>query len=652
MRQKTDHGGPLDVESLLRVGNIITCEEGRSLLLYHSVSMSWDKALVLEKLPELLEEAAPIRLQWDTGSRLKLDRRLPFLCVHRSTDSVDSGTARLLNSKATFLVLAPGENGRAIIEMIVEAFQPLFGSFLILELWSKTAVGEHPGAEFTIHPGRELKAMQLAESFSEDLRRITLAEPVAVNISDQRPRPEAASPLLSKAFREKHSVVVLGLEVSDFYQDKKGRPYPLLLRTFRRFFSKSLRRIFFEFVESFTTFSPPNFQTLGPRAMVKLVWQVDQELEEVASSFSFLLQVTPINVHQAWLEFKRSNYEEDPRFVYRPFNLDPTELKRKLYAIAIEKIEEPTFYNIFLEKQYQLDMKITMISRRRSHHFLYGSLSLYGDVQPDLSAQARWLLNELPLRARDADPRLVEAEEFAAMAQAEVDYYRAMWEGFTPTVTIREDLEASVMCDRGNLLIGSRAKVAASRVEPLLHHEVGTHLLTYYNGRAQPLRQLAMGLADYIEFQEGIAVLSEFLSGHLSRPRLQHLAIRVLAVENMIAGATLAENFKSLRDEFDFPARKLFDILARVYRGGGLTKDAVYLRGLVSLLDHLRQGGELLPLFVGKIARHHIPLIQELQWRNVLRQAPLQPRILTIPEAQERLEALRNGKGLEPLLEM
>ena len=208
-----------------------------------------------------------------------------------------------------------------------------------------------------------------------------------------------------------------------------------------------------------------------------------------------------------------------------------------------------------------------------------------------------------------------------------------------------------MLCDSGNLLIGSRAKVPVSRVEPLIHHEVGTHLVTYYNGRAQPLRQLALGLADYIEFQEGIAVLSEFLSGQLSKPRLRYLALRVLAVDSMVKGATFSETYRQLREAYEVPSKRLFDILSRVYRGGGLTKDAVYLRGLLSLLEYLRQGGELAPLFVGKIARHDIPVIQELQWRGVLREAPLQPRILTKREAKKRLKVLKESTSLVPLLE-
>ena len=68
----------------------------------------------------------------------------------------------------------------------------------------------------------------------------------------------------------------------------------------------------------------------------------------------------------------------------------------------------------------------------------------------------------------------------------------------------------------------SRARVGAS-----LQHEVGTHLVTYYNGLEQPLRLLHVGLAGYDETQEGLAVLAEYLVGGLSRSRLRTLAERV-----------------------------------------------------------------------------------------------------------------------------
>ena len=41
------------------------------------------------------------------------------------------------------------------------------------------------------------------------------------------------------------------------------------------------------------------------------------------------------------------------------------------------------------------------------------------------------------------------------------------------------------------------------------------------------------------------------------------------------------------------PHVQAFATTVRVFRSGGLTKDAVYLRGLVELVDHLAAGGDL-----------------------------------------------------------
>ncbi len=149
------------------------------------------------------------------------------------------------------------------------------------------------------------------------------------------------------------------------------------------------------------------------------------------------------------------------------------------------------------------------------------------------------------------------------------------------------------MVSRGNLLVSSESRIPASRVEALIQHEVGTHVLTYHNGRAQPLRQLYTGLAGYDALQEGLAVLAEYLVGGLSRPRLRLLAARVVAAAHMIDGATFVETFRELDRTHGFSQRTAFVVTMRTYRGGGLTKDAVYLRGLRQILDYLGNGGRL-----------------------------------------------------------
>jgi hypothetical protein len=88
----------------------------------------------------------------------------------------------------------------------------------------------------------------------------------------------------------------------------------------------------------------------------------------------------------------------------------------------------------------------------------------------------------------------------------------------------------------------------------------------------------------------------------------------------------------------------------RIYRGGGLTKDAVYLRGLVEVLEYLSQGGQLEPLFVGKIASDHIGLIRELLHRKVIQPPALRPRYLQLPGVSERLEKLSHGMTVLDLI--
>ena len=112
-------------------------------------------------------------------------------------------------------------------------------------------------------------------------------------------------------------------------------------------------------------------------------------------------------------------------------------------------------------------------------------------------------------------------------------------------------------------------------------------------------------------------------------------------MEQLIQGASLVDSFRLLRDAYDFARRIAYTVAMRIYRGGGLTKDAVYLRGLMEILEYFRRGGDLEPLLVGKDAADHLPLIRELQLRRVLDAPPLRPRYLDAPRALHRLERLR-----------
>jgi uncharacterized protein (TIGR02421 family) len=206
------------------------------------------------------------------------------------------------------------------------------------------------------------------------------------------------------------------------------------------------------------------------------------------------------------------------------------------------------------------------------------------------------------------------------------------------------------MVSQGNLLVGGALDIPASRVEALLQHEVGTHVLTWYNGLAQPLGLMATGLAGYEELQEGLAVLAEHLAGGLPAARLRTLAGRVVAVHHVAHGADFVESYRDLRETHGFSDLQAFTLCMRAHRSGGLTKDAIYLRGLVQLLEYLEQDGDLDPLFLGKVALRHVPALRELRWREYLRPAALEPRHLRRPEVRARLVRIRGGLSLADLI--
>jgi uncharacterized protein (TIGR02421 family) len=288
-----------------------------------------------------------------------------------------------------------------------------------------------------------------------------------------------------------------------------------------------------------------------------------------------------------------------------------------------------------------------LLEDRDSSRFLHGSLQLFGPVGDQLVDLALDILSRVGTDAPE-DSR-VTATTFAERAEAELDRYRRTSPGFAARLEIRPDVP-DLMVSHGRLLIGATSAFRARRVEALIHHEVGTHVVTFENGRAQPLQLLAVGLPGYEETQEGLAVLAEFVAGGLDAQRLRLLAARVVAVKLLLDGAQFIDIFVELHDKHDFPPRVAWAVTVRVARSGGLTKDVIYLRGIIRLLEFLAERKRLDPLLIGKMSLEHIPLIEELLAREVLKPARIRPRWLDLPEAGRRMERVFSGLNVLDLI--
>ena len=389
----------------------------------------------------------------------------------------------------------------------------------------------------------------------------------------------------------------------------------------------------------------------SPTQQLAPALDIDARLTEIERGLNLLLNLTPVNAAEAWADFERSDFATVPTLRLRPLEFAPDLVRRDLYNLEIENITDPALHTLFRAKRDEIARQITALEDRDTSRFLYGSLQLYGGIAQPLASAAEELLETIPARgASTPSTPSVTAGAFAEAARAEFDRYRAVYRDFPAHIEVRDDI-SDLMVSFGRLLIPETAAFSANRVDPLLHHEVGTHVVTYQNGARQPLTLLTIGLPGYDETQEGLAVLAEYLTGGLDPRRLRVLAARVVAVDNMLDGAGFLEIFELLRAEHQMPARTAWSIAIRVVVGGGSVKDAIYLRGITRILEVLAEGSSLDVLFVGKLALDHIPLIQDLIDREVLQAPWVRPRWLDVPGAQERLDRLREGASVMDLYE-
>ncbi|MBU0473052.1 MAG: flavohemoglobin expression-modulating QEGLA motif protein [Bacteroidetes bacterium] len=579
----------------------------------------------IETICKRLEENKQVRRTLPVWGRVHIDRQLPFICIFRQIDeSDDSLPERLVMSEASYLTASGNRKLHKQLSLLVSnialTMKNVFGSFLIIEVWIKPE-NEITNDDLLYQPGfriirtKNSSINPTIEKLEKSLRSIKIRrQPSTVEVfTTNKIVPPGLNPILSSVEIKQLGCHMLGIEVSPIYKNLETHQiFPLVRRELQRKFSRSLKGGFFKFTNNKTTYRPPNFQSLGRWSMVKAVWEVDSQLAEISSGFDFLLQVTPINSNSAWNAFQKSKYRSSPEFYYRPLPIDPALSKRKLYQVPIERIEDPTLAQLFRQQQQEIDRKLTMLIDMGTPRFIFGSLQLYGIVEESLLNLSKQILEKLSPRSRDeSSGNIIDANIFAARAMKELSYFRKTLPNSRSKIIIREDI-SGLMVSHGNLLIGKYLKISETRMEALIQHEVGTHVLTYLNGKAQPFKQLYVGLAGYDELQEGLAVLAEYLVGGFTSPRLRLLAARVIAAHNIVNGASFEEVFHELNRNYGFEQTTSFTITMRTFRSGGLTKDAVYLRGLVKLLEYLKSGGELEPLYMGKISADHVAIIKEL----------------------------------------
>lgn len=597
-----------------------------------------------DRIRAALDSGETLRCDLGRGARLHIDRPLPFIVIHRLGRSADAARA-VASASAGYLLFRNQREARAIIAQIGAAMSEKFGAFLVIEVDELEEDTLAEDADYL--PPFEI---ELAASEDDPSRAALAALAASLQATDARFRLPRISQASLGAMKSGKALVArltdhpaLRIAFAPIYRAADGKTiYPDLRERVIANIVDSILQGIAAFVRETGVMKPATHRSLGRKVFIDTVVRADRAIDEVARSFDFLLAVTPINARPAYEQFLESGCKRAPRFLYRPLTTRADRQKRALYSIDLDLFEDPVLSSLYEEKRRELDLQLSMITSRETPRFRELGRALYGPVEPSLRAAATAILKECrPERGGKTAP--IGSAAVRKRAESMIAAYAGEDPGFDASVELRDDLPSGMMVTGRRLLISKGMAMPQARIEALLSHEVGVHLLTYFNGSAQGLRLFRSGLAGYEGLQEGLAVLAEYLVGGMTPARLRLIAARVAACAMMLDGAPFQATFDAMERDHGFSRQTAFTLTLRIYRGGGFAKDAVYLRGLLEILAHLEGGGKLDPFWMGKVAASHFPIMVELGSRGLLKAPRILPRFLSHKGASERLEKARAG---------
>ncbi|MDF1761050.1 MAG: flavohemoglobin expression-modulating QEGLA motif protein [Coxiellaceae bacterium] len=402
------------------------------------------------------------------------------------------------------------------------------------------------------------------------------------------------------AFVSQHvsNTLIVPLEIKKIYMDELcGEPFPIVIEELSQ-------GLYFSVLEAasclFDECSKNKIKAsdLYPSEIEPVVFKIDKQLYRLAKGFETLNYVNPINFQA---EKKRFMNKRDyvPKFKYRQLRIDPYLFKEYLYKLPVSDIQDPIIRDIYRSVIDGYAMKVELLTSVGTNQFLYNSLRYYGEPNTIDIENAQFLLHASKKYFSSDDGhnnQLVSVEDAVHQFQASADKMN-----LNCKVVLSKRIAAKAMVDnlQRKLYVNQNASLTKIDIQALVHHELGVHMVTTQNALLQPLNVLKLGLPGNTYTQEGLAILSEYLSGTLTLSRLQQLALRVLAIDMMVKGSSFSHVYRHLNEQYGMSSDDSFALAVRVYRGGGFTKDYLYLSGFRDMLAEYKKG-DILSLLIGK----------------------------------------------------
>jgi uncharacterized protein (TIGR02421 family) len=267
--------------------------------------------------------------------------------------------------------------------------------------------------------------------------------------------------------------------------------------------------------------------------------------------------------------------------------------------------------------------------------FYFHSAELYGrpaslsadrkTTNLDLARHFARVVDGLAGNARPASPvddEVLTAEDVVPELERR---FAASFPDRTIRVEIIDDIASKAAARIDVVQVKRGARFSRRDLLQLEHHEGHVHLATALNGRAQPIMPfIGYPSPRTTGTQEGLAVLTEFLTQSTGVDRLRRLADRTITIKMAEDGASFVDLFRFLRAG-GYDENSAYDSARRVCRGGlteggaPFTKDVCYLDGLLRVTNFMRVAlvkghvDYVRLFFAGKIDLSDVPLFDRLR---------------------------------------
>lgn len=296
-------------------------------------------AQIESDLDALLRDGKPIRRDFGNGNRLHMDRPLPFLCVH--VGSHQDAAFHAVSANASYLIAADIGLAREAARLVVRRLRDHCGAFLMLDI-GELAEDRFLTEDVPFLPPFEI-ALACGDTAAEKAALKRFATAASAREAKYRtPRVDELNPTTRAEARlldDLGDAACLTVRFAPIYRvPGTKRVYPELHDLVVANMVDSALQAVSAFLKASRLEQPATHRSLGRRAYIDAVVRADRAIDNVASTFDFLLAVTPINAEPAWLEFQAGAFERVPVLLYRPLEFEVAGQKRKLYSVSLDHL--------------------------------------------------------------------------------------------------------------------------------------------------------------------------------------------------------------------------------------------------------------------------------------------------------------------------